>query len=156
MIDQVRALLLNRSDTAGYRRVADVSADAVMALFGVSGLESSAPEDATVVDRLLPLALAPDLSHFRRFYDPRVTPPRPSSVYRQSASTLSPAGLYDRVLGHEGWWTVSGLFQYADPAVASVLSEMRSAAASGDAPYALGAVLLAVAYRRWILQGGGI
>lgn len=156
MIDQVRALLLNRSDTAGYRRVADVPADTAMALFGVSGLESSASEDATAVDRLLPLALAPDLSHFRRFYDPRVTPPRPSSVYRQPASALSPAGLYDRVLGHEGWWTVSGLFQHADPAIASVLSEMRSAAASGDAPYALGAVLLAAAYRRWILQGGGV
>ena len=156
MIDQVRTLLLNRPDMAGYRRVADVPADTTMALFGVSGLESSAAEDAAAVDRLLPLALAPDLSHFRRFYDPRVTPPRPSSVYRQSAATLSPVGLYDRVLGHEGWWTVSNLFQHADPAVASVLSEMRSAATGGDAPYALGAVLLAVTYRRWILQGGGV
>lgn len=156
MIDQVRTLLLNRPDTAGYRRAADVPADTVMALFGVSGLESSVSEDVTAVDRLLPLALAPDLSHFRRFYDPRVTPPRPSSVYRQAAATLSPSSLYDRVLGHEGWWTVSNLFQHADPAVASVLSEMRSAATSGDAPYALGAVLLAIAYRRWILQGGGI
>ena len=156
MIDHVRVLLLNPAAAAGYRRVADVPADAAMALFGVSGLESSASEDATAVDRLLPLALAPDLSHFRRFYDPRVTPPRPLSVYRQSASTLSPTGLYDRVLGHEGWWTVSGLFQHVDPAVASVLSEMRLSATSGDAPYALGAVLLAVAYRRWILQGGGV
>jgi len=150
MTDQVRTLLLNPSGVPGYRRVADAPSDAVMALFGATGDAA-----ASAVAWLVPLALAPDLSHFRRFYDPRVTPPRPSSVYRQPASALSPSGLYDRVLGREGWWTVAGLFQYGDPAVAAVLSEMRAAAASGDAPYALGAVLLAVAYRRWVLQGGG-
>lgn len=155
MIDQVKALLLNGRGISGLRRVSDAASDAVMALFGVSGAEVDADADGSVVSRLMPLALAPDLSRFRRFYDPRVTPPGQSSIYRTATDDLSPSGLYDRVLGHEGWWTVTTVFSHADPAVAVVLAEMRSAAMSGDAPYALGAVLLAVAYRRWILQGGG-
>lgn len=150
MVDQVRTLLLNPSGVPEYRRVADAPSDAAMALFAVAGDDASA-----AVDRVLPLALAPDLARFRRFYDPRVTPSRPASVYRQPAGALSPTGLYERVLGYEGWWSVVGLFQHADPAVAAVLGEMRAAVTSTDAPYALGAVLLAVAYRRWLLQGGG-
>ena len=135
--------------------MSDAPSDAVMALFGVGGGTAA---DADVVDRLMPLALAPDLLRFRRFYDPRVTPPAPrpvSSVYRQAVDALSPAGLYDRVLGPDGWWRAAAVFQHEDPAVAAVLGEMQEAATSGDAPYALGAVLLAVAYRRWLLQGGG-
>ena len=155
MTDQVRVLLLNPSDAPGYRHVSDAPSDVVMALFGADG--GSAVAEAAV-DRLMPLALAPDLSRFRRFYDPRVTPPATrsvSSVYRQAADALSPAGLYDRVLGSDGWWRAAAAFQHEDPAVAAVLGEMREAATGGDAPYALGAVLLAVAYRRWLLQGGG-
>ena len=152
MVDQVETLLLNPSGVPGYRHVVDVSADSVMTLFGVAASDA---DGKAVVLRLLPLALAPDLARFRRFYDRRVTPRRGQSVYRQPVSALSPDGLRDRVLGHDGWWTVSGLFQHPDPGVAAVLSEMRAAAVSADAPYALGAVLLACAYRRWLLQGGG-
>lgn len=150
MVDQVETLLLNPSDVPGYRHVVDAPSDSAMALFGVA---SSDVDGKAVVLQLLPLALAPDLARFRRFYDRRVTPRGRQSVY--TASALSPDGLWDRVLGHEGWWTVSGLFQHPDPSVAAVLSEMRAAAVSADAPYALGAVLLACAYRRWLLQGGG-
>ena len=150
MTDPVKTLLLNKSGVSGFRHVADAPSDVVMARFDIDGDGIDA-----VVDRVLPLALAPDLSRFRKFYDPRITPQRPLSVYRQPAETLSPAGLYSHVLGYDGWWSAAALFQHADPAVAAVLGEMRAAAMSGDAPYALGAVLLAVAYRRWLLQGGG-
>lgn len=143
MVDQVRVLLANPSDVPGYVHVVDPVSDAVMDIFGGN------------VDLFLPFALAPDLSRFRRFYDSRTTPVRPSSVYRQPADSLSVPGVYDRVLGGDGWWKVSAVFQHADPGVAVVLSEMRDAAMSGDAVYALGAVLLAVAYRRWLLQGRG-
>lgn len=143
MIDQVKTLLLNPVGVSGYRHVADAPSDVVMGLFDVD------------TDRILPFAMSPDLLCFRRFYDQRTTPPRQSSVYRRPASELSVSGLYDRVFGRDGWWKVAALFQHDDLAVASVLAEMRAAALSGDAVYALGAVLLAVAYRRWLLQGGG-
>lgn len=152
MVDHIKSLLLNGIGSEGARSVVDAPSDSVMALFGVT------PDDAdgsyVLVDRLMPLALAPDLARFRRFYDPRVTPRVRLSVYRTSSAMLSPAGMYDRVLGHDGWWTTGELFNHSDPAAYEVLSEMRAAATSGDAPYAIGAVLLAVAYRRLLLNGG--
>lgn len=105
------------------------------------------------VDRVLPLAMAPDLRSFRRFFDQRVTPAARGSVYARSADELSPDGLRGRVLSGDGWWSVLGLFHSDDPGVAGVLAGMRAAALSPDAPYALGAVLLACAYRRWLLGG---
>lgn len=90
-------------------------------------------------------------------------PPQPPSVYRTEYSASDPSGktvslsldgLRDRVLGQEGWWRISGLFSHPDPAVRQRLSDLRAAARSMDAPYALGAVLLACAYRRSLLQGG--
>lgn len=153
MVDQVELLLLNKAGVAGYRRVSDAPADGVMQRFGVPSDGSGA--DASVVSGLLSLALAPDLSRFRRFYDVRTTPRGGASVYRQTAAQLSVAGLYDRVLGPEGWWVAAELFNHADPGVAAVLADMREAASCADAAYALGAVLLACAYRRWLLQGGG-
>lgn len=105
------------------------------------------------VDRVLPLAMAPDLQAFRRFFDQRVTPAARGSVYARSAGGLSPDGLRGRVLSGEGWWRVLELFHSDDQGVAGVLAEMREAAVSPDAPYALGAVLLACAYRRWLLGG---
>ncbi len=153
MVDHVKKLLLNESGARGLRRVSDPPSDAVMALFGVTGEDPV--RDSGTVDRLMPLAMAPDLSRFRRFYDQRTTPPLSESVYWQPADALSPSGLYGRVLGYDGWWRVSALFQHADPGIYAVLSELRDCATSADAPYALGAVLLAVAYRRLVLQGGG-
>ena len=150
MVDHIKLLLLNVT-ASGVRAVEDAASDAVMSLFGVTGSDA----DASVVDNLMPLALAPDLAVFRRFYDSRTTPRRATSIYRQDSESLSPSGLYDRVLGHAAWWTTGELFRHDDPAAYAVLSEMRMAASSWDAPYALGAVLLAVAYRRWLMQGGG-
>lgn len=151
MVDHVRTLLLNPSGVPAYRKVADAPADAVLLRFGVRGDPES---DAVVVDRLMPLALAPDLSGFRRFFDQRLTPSEPLSPYRQTADTLSVDGLHASVLSSDGWWDVTGLFQSTDPAVQQVLDGMRAAASSHDAPYALGAVLLACAYRRLLLQEG--
>ena len=146
MTDQVRVLLMNPDGYPGYRHVTDDPSDSVMAMFGVDG----------DIDRVVPFAMSPDLSRFRRFYDRRVTPPGRKSIYRRPAAELSASGLYGRVMGAEGRWVVAALFQHSDPAVASVLADMRAAAVSGDAVYALGAILLAVAYRRWLLQGGGV
>lgn len=151
MVDQVKKLLLNRSGVPGMRKVSDAPSDAVMSLFGVTGADS----DADVVERLLPLALAPDLVAFRRFYDGRTTPVAAASVYRTAKDCLSPDGLYAGIFGRDGWWKVSALFQHEDPAVYAVLADMRDGVTGKDAAYALGAVLLAVAYRRLILQGGG-
>lgn len=155
MVDQVKKLLLNMSGVPGMRKVSDAPSDTVMSLFGVTGADSDADSGADVVERLLPLALAPDLAAFRRFYDGRTTPAAASSVYRTAAAGLSPDGLYERILGRDGWWKASALFQHADPAVYAVLADMRDGVTGKDAAYALGAVLLAVAYRRWILQGEG-
>ena len=149
MVDHVKALLLNTADTPGYHPVVDVPSDAVLSLFGF-GVD--AETDALVVEQVLPLALAPDLQEFRRFFDRRVTPAAAGSVYAQTPGTLSQDGLRSKVLDADGWWRVSELFHAADPDVLSVLTDMRAAAASADAPYALGAVLLACAYRRWLLQ----
>ena len=107
MVDHIRALLLNSGSVAGCRHVDDGPADAVMARFGVTG---SAVSDAVAVDRLLPLAMAPDLSVFRRFFDRRTTPRPPMSPYSQTDDTLSPSGLYASVLTGDGWWDTTGLF----------------------------------------------
>lgn len=89
-------------------------------------------------------------------------PPQPPSVYRTEYSVSDPSGktvslsldgLRDRVLGEKGWWRISGLFYHSDQLVQRRLSDLREAAMSMDAPYALGAVLLACAYRRSLLQG---
>lgn len=152
MIDHVRTLLLNPDGVDGYRKVSDGPADAALALFGLAG---DAESDACVVDRLLPLALSPDLAPLRRSFDARVTPSAPSSVYGEQSESPLHSGLYSRVFGRDGWWVAAAVFEHADPLYASVLREMRTAAMSKDAPYALGAVLLACAYRRLVLQGGG-
>lgn len=147
MVDHVRTLLINRAGVPGYVRASDPVVDSVLALFGIG------EGDADAVDRVLPLAMAPDLRRFRRFFDQRVTPAAHGSVYGRSPDALSLDGLRGRVLSGEGWWSVLGLFHSDDPGVAGVLAEMREAAVSPDAPYALGAVLLACAYRRWLLGG---
>lgn len=151
MIDHVRTLLLNPDGVPGYRRVSDSESDAVLELFGFG-----AGDDATAVDRVLPLAMAPDLAVFRRLFDDRVTPASGGSVYSQTEATLSVSGLSSRVLSSDGWWRVSALFSPTGSMSADMLSAMRAAASSHDAPYALGAVLLACAYRRFVLQGGGV
>jgi hypothetical protein len=141
MIDHVKTLLLDAGAAS------DGPADAVLALFGIG----VGGDDADIVDRLLPLALAPDLRRFRRFFDRRVTPSPAGSVYSRAADGLSPDGLWRRVLASDGRWLVSALFRHDDREAADVLADMRAAAFSHDAPYALGAVLLACAYRRWLL-----
>lgn len=151
MVDHIRILLLNPTGLPEYRHVTDSAADAVMGLFGVRGDDSAA--DSSTVSRLLPLVYADELVHFRRFFDHRVTPAAPMSIYRTAATELSPAGLHKSILGVDGWWVVTRLFMSDDPIVFNNLQEMREAATSYDAPYALGAVLLACAYRRLILQG---
>ena len=152
MVDHVRTLLLNPDGVPAYRQVRDKPADDALALFGITGSGSAA---AAAVDLVLPLAMAPDLSVFRTCFDQRVTPSAPSSVYTQTADALSPTGLYGKVLQADGWWTVSALFHADRPDALAVLTGLRAAACSQDAPYALGAVLLACAYRRHILQDGG-
>ena len=143
MVDHVRTLLLNPDGVPAYRQVRDKPADDALALFGITGSGSAA---AAAVDFL---------SVFRTCFDQRVTPSAPSSVYTQTADALSPTGLYGKVLQADGWWTVSALFRADRPDALAVLTGLRAAACSQDAPYALGAVLLACAYRRHILQDGG-
>lgn len=70
MVDHIRQLLLNPPSGDGYAHVEDGPSDAVMALFGLGGTYL----DAQLVDRLLPLALAPDLAWARDVFDPRLTP----------------------------------------------------------------------------------
>lgn len=151
MIDHVRTLLLNPSDVPGYRRVTDDPADAVLARFGLSG---NASTDVVHVARLLPLALAPDLAAFRTTFDPRTTPPAPTSVYATADAALDPGGLYDAVLGDSVRVGLSALFTTTDDGARPTLDGLWAAARCRDAPYALGAVLLACAYRRQLLQGG--
>lgn len=88
-------------------------------------------------------------------------PPPPPSVYRSTYEASDPSGatlslsldgLYDRIRGQTGWWTASALFSHKDPLVQQRLSALREAAMSMDSAYALGAVLLACAYRRWLLS----
>lgn len=150
MVDHVRTLLLNRQDWNGH--VSDPAVNETLALFGVSGLDDSADEAA--IDAVLPLAMADDLAWCRSHFDQRVTRRPRGSVYAASAGP-SLDGLYGRVLGDEGRWKTAGLFIHADPSVASELAKMRAAAFGMDAPYALGAVLLACAYRRLVAQTGG-
>lgn len=155
MTDHVRALLQNR----GASRVKDEPSDRALALFGLGGTAIDDPR----IDLLLPLALAPDLSWARDVFDGRTTPPAPKSVYRAQYElsdnaghtvSLDLTGLYAEVLGQEGWWTVSPVFSHPDPLVQERLSDLRDAARSMDAQFALGAVLLACAYRRWLLGEG--
>ena len=151
MIDQVRTLLLNPDGVPGYRRVADAPSDAVLRRMGLSG---DAEADAAAVDRLLPLAMAPDLARFRRCFDSRTSPAHTPSVYNAAPGDLE--GLYAAVLAGDGWWAASALFSFDDPSAADTLAAMRFAASSHDAPYALGTVVLACAYRRLLLQGGRV
>lgn len=153
MIDEIRTLLLNPPSTPEYRRATDAQSDRVLHLFGLTG---DADADAGVVDAVLPLALAPDLASFRDFADGRTTPQPVRSVYRQPAGSTALDGLYDRVFGRDGWWAVAALFQATDPVVSSRLSALGAAASSADAAYALGAVLVACAYRRRLSQEGGV
>ncbi len=141
MVDHVRTLLIGNTALDG-------ESNGTLALFGITGAGDAA--DTAVVDAVLPLALADDLAWCRKHFDPRVTSRPRQSVYA-SDSLPSLDGLYDRVLGPEGRWTASGLFMHADPAVSSELAGMREAAFGMDAPYALGAVLLACAYRRLVV-----
>lgn len=158
MKDHIRHLLVNDGSVPGLVKVTDQAADDVMRLFGATGDIT----DGAVVDAVLPLALAPDLSEFRSEFDRRVTPSVTGSVYRHEYAACDDAkcvslllnGVYSRVLGLEGWWTTSRLFSHRDPAVQAVLSSLRAAAMSMDSVYALGAVLIACAYRRLVLQGG--
>jgi len=152
MIDHIRTLLLNPTTHPGYRRVTDAPSDVALSLFGLANDGSAA--DGSRVDRLLPLALAPDLVSFRTAFDPRRTPTAKPSVYAQTADTLATPGLHHAVLGSEGWWRISDLFLSDDAALRQTLQGLRDAAASKDAPFALGAVLLACAHRRLKLQGG--
>lgn len=162
MVDHIRTLLINESGVTGYRKVTDVPSDTAMALFGVSGDCT----DAAVVDSVLPLAMSADLAPFRTPFDSRVSPGTDTrSVYRHvytscgdcgSCISVSLDGVYDRVLGREGWWAISGLFSSDDPLVSANLTALRSAAMSKDAPFALGAVLIACAYRRLIKQSGDL
>ena len=147
MVDHIRTLLLNPGDRTDYRPVSDAVTDKVLVLFADGAV------DAFFVDKVLPLALAPDLVPFRTAFDQRLTPPAMTSVYRDEDTGIDLSGVYARVLGDEGWWTTSRVFNHPDPAVASVLRGLRDAALSKDSAYALGAVLLACAYRRLILQG---
>lgn len=160
MVDHVRTLLINPPSSDGYVRVADPEADAVLALLGATGTDL----DAALVDRLLPLALAPDLAWARDVFDPRTRPTSGErSVYRMSYEASDPSGrtvslaldgVHGKLLGTEGWWTVQRLFTHPDPVVRARLSDLRDAAMGKDGAYALGAVLLACAYRRHVLQGG--
>lgn len=158
MVDEVRTLLVNPPTGDGYLHVDDGPADTAVTLFGLGGTSL----DAQLVDRLLSLALAPDLVWARDVFDPRVTPEADQSIYRStyevsdlSGQTLSLSldGLYDRVLGSEGRWRIAALFTHPDKDVGERLTALRDAAFGKDAAYALGAVLLACAYRRKLLQG---
>lgn len=153
MVDQVRSLLINRTSGRDYVQVDDSRSDEVLLRFGVSPTMGD-EELASAVDAVLPLAMAPDLATFRRFYDQRVTPVRTGSVYCTvyGLGGHSLTGLYDRVLGPEGWWTTARLFEHDDVETGAVLADMLPAARTKDAAFALGAVLLACAYRRFMLQ----
>lgn len=163
MVDHVRTLLINRDDEqSGYKRVSDGPADRVMALFGVTG--ECAEVDSAAVDLVLPLALAPDLIGFRSRFDTRLTPPGAGSVYRHEYQAccggddcvpLSADGVYQRVLGPNGRGAVLSLFGASDSANYADLAKLREAALSMDGAYALGAVLLACAFRRLVLLEGG-
>lgn len=154
MVDHVRTLLLNPVGVPGYQHVTDGPADRVLAMFGMRC--DGSDYDADLLDKLLPLAEAPDLRRFRRFFDPRVTPRDVRSIYRTPCTGLSTEGLYDKILSAGSWWQVAELFQATDPVVLADLVEMRGAASCMDAPFALGAVLLACAYRRLVLQDRGM
>lgn len=161
MVDHVRTLLVNRADfPTGYDPVEDAPSDRVMALFGVSRLCKDA--DVAAVDLVLPLALAPDLAEFRSRFDSRITPSAPLSVYRHryeatcgdESVPITLDGTYARVLSGDGRLAVSALFGAADPAIYAELARLREASMASDGPYALGAVLLACATRRAVLQEG--
>lgn len=151
MVDHIRTLLLNREGVSGYRKVADDAADRTLSLIGIDGGDG----DDGIVDAVLPVVLSPDLARFRRFYDPRTTPAAARSVYEADGSA-SLDGVVSRLLGQKGRFTSLSLFTTNNPSAYADLREMRRAAMSKDAPYAVGAVLLACAYRRHLLQTGGV
>lgn len=147
MVDHVRTLLLNPDGRADYRRVSDPASDNALVLF------CGGEPDEAFVDKVLPLALAPDLVSFRTAFDQRVTPSSRTSVYRDDDTLFSLSGAYERVLGVKGWWVTSLVFTHSDLSVARVLGGLRDAARSKDSAFALGAVLIACAYRRLVMQG---
>ena len=162
MVDHVRTLLVNRADfPTGYDPVEDAPADRVMALFGVSRLCKDA--DVAAVDLVLPLALAPDLAEFRSRFDSRIPPSAPLSVYRHryeatcggASVPITLDGTYARVFCGEGRLAVRAVLGAGDQAICAELSRLREASMASDGPYALGAVLLACATRRAVLQEGG-
>lgn len=157
MVDHIRTLLLNPRDLPGYLRAEDGPADRALALFGLDGSDA----DAARVDVILPFALADDLAWFSGRFDPRRSPAGLTTVYRhayatESGASLSLDGLRAAVLGPNGWWAIAPVFSHRDPLVTQELMALRRAAGSRDAAYALGAVLLACAYRRQLLQEGGL
>lgn len=70
MVDHVRRLLENPPTGDGYVHVTDGPSDVAMSLFGLSGTYL----DVRIVDRILPLALSPDLAWARDVFDQRLTP----------------------------------------------------------------------------------
>lgn len=149
MLDQIRTLLLNPTDAIGYTHVDDAASDVALGL-----LAGDNAVDAAFVDKVLPFALAPDLAWARSAFDSRVTPQFTLSVYRDDDMGIDLSGAYTRALTGDGRWKTARVFEYSDPAVYAVLRGLRAAALSLDAAYAVGAVLVACAYRRLILQGG--
>lgn len=154
MTDHIRTLLLNPKDgVPGYRHVSDQQVDAVLRLFGVTGEDT----DSVAIDRVMPLALSPELGRFRDVFDSRVSPASPGSVYRDSGQDhgMASRGLYSSVLTGNGLSSVLQLFSSDDPATGERMYALRDAVLSHDACYALGAVLITCAYRRLLLQQEG-
>lgn len=154
MIDHVRHLLIGRSPD-GASLASDYATDAVLSSLGV--LKASGAAEV-MVDALLPLALAPDLEEFRALFDARRTPATPGSVYSTEYSVegvdVSLNEVHSKVFGEEGWFTTAQLFQTQNLALLPTLSRLREAAMTRDSAYALGAVLIACAYRRMLLEKG--
>lgn len=148
MLDQIRTLLLNPTDEPGYVHVDDAASAAALGL-----LAGDRPVDAAFVDKVLPFALANDLAWARSVFDSRITPRRTPSVYRDDDTGVSLSGAYTRALTSDGRWKTARVFEHGDPVVYGVLRRLRDAAMSLDSAYAVGAVLIACAYRRLILQG---
>lgn len=147
MLDQIRTLLLNPTDETGYVHVDDVASDVALSL-----LAGDSPVDDAFVDKVLPFALAADLAWARSAFDSRVTPRSTLSVYRDDDTGIDLSGAYARALTGDGRWKTARVFEHSDPEVYGVLRGLRDAALSLDSAYAIGAVLIACAYRRLILQ----
>lgn len=90
MVDHVRTLLVNPPTGGGYVHVSDEPADAVMGMVGLTGTYL----DAALVDRVMSLAMAPDLEWARDVFDQRVTPPRSSFEQDRYDVYVDPNGGY--------------------------------------------------------------